>query len=158
MSSTGKNFVFAYAFLVVLPLVGLAGILRSGRSLHAPATIDGPWALRLDPPSNSAACANFWTTLSEKPLSLSQSGTGFVLSLPGAPAITGSGTLDGATLHASFDTNTAVNTGCNGHAVTMAANRDLAGKLSGTFAIADCPSCPPVGFLAERPAPDKGGH
>src|SRR5208283_757233 len=47
MSRTNRNFVFAYTFLVILPLAGLAGILKTGRNLTAPVSIDGVWILQV---------------------------------------------------------------------------------------------------------------
>ncbi len=157
MSSTGKNFVFAYSFLVILPLVGLAGVLRSGRTLQAPATIDGAWTVSLDSPqNNSTVCANVVAALAEKPLSISQSGTGFVLSVPGNPPLEGSGTLAGKTLRASFERTGGF---CGGHAATLIGSlNQQAGTLTGTLAVADCPSCAPVAFLGQRAIPGKGGH
>ena len=36
MAHSNRNFAVAYLFLVALPVLGLVGVLRSGRSLTAP--------------------------------------------------------------------------------------------------------------------------
>src|ERR1700675_4660309 len=98
MFHNNRNFVFAYAFLVVLPLVGLAGILKSGRRLTAPVWIDGVWSLQVDSAQlNSLPCGKVLAAIPDKAIAISQSGRSFVLSFPSAPKLTASGTLDGAT-------------------------------------------------------------
>ena len=48
MQNTSRNFVVAYIVLVGLPLAGLAGVLRSGRNLAAPMSVDGSWKVEAD--------------------------------------------------------------------------------------------------------------
>lgn len=47
MFRLNKNFTVAYLFLVLLPVFGLVGILRSGQTLKAPASMDGVWMLQV---------------------------------------------------------------------------------------------------------------
>jgi hypothetical protein len=56
MSHTNRNFVVAYTLLVGLPLLGLAGVLRSGRNITAPISIDGTWKIETQS-SSTQACA-----------------------------------------------------------------------------------------------------
>jgi hypothetical protein len=168
MSSTGRNFGFAYALLVILPLIGLAGVLRNGRGLSAPAAIDGIWSFHLDTAqSGSSSCGNLLAALSEKTISISQSGTTFVLSASGDPKITGSGTLAGSKFKAAFASTEPAVGACRGHQSVLIAELDKEqrlDKLAGTLSTTDCPSCSPVAFHAERAqvtapaAPNNGGH
>ena len=48
MSRTNRNFLIAYVVLVVLPIAGLFGVLKHGRSLAAPISVDGVWRLDAD--------------------------------------------------------------------------------------------------------------
>ena len=162
-----KNFVLAYTFLVLLPLVGLAGILKSGRRLTAPASIDGVWSLQLDSGQlDSQPCGRVLAALPDKAIVISQSGRSFILSAPGGPKVTGSGTLDGVTLRASLiaPPESSFETSCgSGRQLSLLAtidrNADPA-SLVGTLSVGDCPACASVGFQATRSAPatTQGGH
>lgn len=166
MSGTNKKFIFAYAFLVVLPLLGLAGILKSGRSMQAPASIDGLWSLQLDSGQlDSLPCGKVLAAVPDHAILISQSGDTFVLSFPGAPKITALGALDGTTLRASLnDVGASKESGCaDGQPFTMLATVDRRADstiLAGTFSPTNCPTCASVGFRAERQAAasPKGGH
>jgi len=166
VSGTNRKFVFAYAFLVVLPLLGLAGILKSGRGLQAPASIDGLWSLQLDSGQlASLPCGKVLAAIPDQAISISQSGNSFVLSFPSAPRITASGTLDGTTLQASVnDMRASKENGCaDGQPFTMLATVDRRADsriLAGTFSPTNCPTCASVSFKAERQAAasPKGDH
>ena len=166
MSGTNRKFVFAYAFLVVLPLLGLAGILKSGRHLQAPASIDGLWSLQLDSGQlDSLPCGKVLAAIPNQEILISQSGNSFVLSFPGAPKITASGALDGTTLRASLnDMGASKESGCaDGQPFTMLATVDRRADsriLAGKFSPTKCPTCASVDFQAERQAAasPKGGH
>lgn len=160
MSRTNRNFVFAYAFLVILPLAGLAGILKSGRSLTAPVSIDGEWILQVDPAQlDSLPCGKFLATIPDKAMVISQSGKSFVLSFPSGPKIIASGTLGGATLRATLtqaESSREVN--CTGErqlSLFATVERKTDGTfLSGALSVPDCASanCPSVAFRAQRQA------
>ena len=166
MSGTNGKFVFAYAFLVVLPLLGLAGILKSGRHLQAPASIDGLWSLQLDTRQlDSLPCGKVLAAIPDSAILISQSGNSFVLSFPSAPKVTASGTLEGVTLRASLtDLGSSHESSCgDGHQYTLLATVDRradSSLLAGTFSSANCPTCASVAFHAERQAAasPKGGH
>ena len=166
MSGTNRKFIFAYAFLVVLPLLGLAGILKTGRGLQAPASIDGLWSLQLDSGQlDSLPCGKVLAAIPDHAISISQSGNSFILSFPSAPKITASGALEGTTLRASLnDVEASKESDCPaGQPFTMLATVDRRADsriLAGTFSPTNCPTCPSVGFKAERQAAasPKGGH
>jgi|HubBroStandDraft_4_1064222.scaffolds.fasta_scaffold34910_2 hypothetical protein len=166
MSRTNRNFVFAYAFLVILPLVGLAGILKSGRSLTAPVSIDGAWIVQVDSAQlDSLPCGNVLTAIPDKAMVISQSGKSFVLSFPSGPKVTASGTLDGTTLRASITSpESSSETSCTGtpqlSLVATVDRRAESSFLVGALSAPSCPTCASVGFRAERQAAGapKGGH
>jgi hypothetical protein len=166
MSHTNRNFVFAYIFLVVLPLVGLAGILKAGRGMAAPVSIDGLWTMRADSAQVvSQPCDKVLADVSNKTIAIAQSGRSFVLSFPSEPKLTASGTLDGTNVRAllnwpaeSYDSSCV-----GGRELSLLASVDRrvdSNLLTGTLSMPNCPSCAPVGFHAERQAPatPKGGR
>jgi hypothetical protein len=166
MAGYNRNFVLAYAVLVVLPLVGLAGILRAGRSLTAPVSIDGLWALRLDPAQiDSLPCGKVLAAVPNQTIAIAQSGKSFVLSFPSGPKLTALGTLDGANLRVSlmWPTESSDSSCRGGSPLSLLASVDRkvdSNLLTGTLSLPNCQSCGSVGFRAERQAPatPKGGR
>lgn len=166
MSSTNRNFVLAYAFLVVLPLVGLAGILKAGHNLTAPVSIDGLWTMRVDPGQiGSLPCGKMLAAAPEKTIAIAQSGRTFVLTFPSGPQLTALGTLDGTTLRASLarPKESADSSCSDGFQFSLLASVDRridSNLLTGTLSSPTCASCAAVGFHAERqtPAASHGGH
>jgi hypothetical protein len=165
MSGTNRKFVFAYALLVILPLLGLAGILKNGRRLAAPPSIDGLWSLQVDPAQvDSLPCGRVLSAISDKTISISQSGSVLAFSFPGS-RITSLGTLDGTTVRASLNLpqESSPESGCGGHKLSLLATIDRpAGSRSlvGTLSALDCATCASARFRAERqsPAAPAGGH
>ncbi len=166
MSRTNRNFVFAYIFLVILPLAGLAGILKTGRNLTAPISIDGMWILQVNPAQlDSLPCGKILAAIPDKTMVISQSGKSFVLRFPGGPKFAASGTLDGTTLRASLTPQEALSeTSCTGAPqLSMLATVDQradSSSLEGALSVPNCPAGASAGFHAERqaaPAPE-GGH
>jgi hypothetical protein len=155
MSHTGRNFVFAYAFLVVLPLLGLAGVLRSGRHLSAPPAIDGLWSFQTDP-AEGVGCGFFLGSVPDKLLSISQSGKNFVLSTPSEPTITGTGMVERNAISASLiSPKASFQNGCRGGArefrlVAKVERQASSSILTGTLSAANCSSCATVPFKAQR--------
>jgi len=84
MSSARRNFIVAYVLLVLVPLVGLAGVLRAGRGLKAPISVEGVWKIdsaagtasekQVSEESGSAPCGLSDAALSNSSLLISQSG------------------------------------------------------------------------------------
>jgi hypothetical protein len=163
MSHTNRNFVMAYILLVGLPLLGLAGVLRSGRSLVAPISVDGVW--RIEPDTSHLivqACAKSAAALSASSVVISQSGKSLVLAFNNAAKTVASGTLDGANLKVSLapSRDSSSEAGCD-QGVVLAATVDPKTEpraLTGVLSVAGCPSCAPIEFHALRqPRGANGG-
>jgi len=157
-SHSNRNFVIAYILLVGLPLVGLAGVLRSGRNLNAPFSVDGAWKIDAGASHPSAApCTDFLSSVSNSPLSISQSGTSLVISLGGK---TTTGALAGKTIKAQFAGFNNANTDCKDRSLTLTATLDPQAEprtLSGRFSVEGCASCAPVEFRAVKQPRPAGG-
>jgi hypothetical protein len=163
MSGTNRKFVFAYTFLVILPLLGLAGILKNGRRLAAPPSIDGLWSVQVDPAQVDSPCGKVLAAISDKTISISQSGSVLALSFPSTSKITSFGTLDGTTVRASLNLpqESSSESSCGGRKLSLLATIDRpagSGPLVGTLSATDCPTCASARFRAERQSPAAGGH
>ena len=95
------RFLIAYALLVVLPVLGLVGVLKAGRMLTAPLSVDGVWkvdgnAVRID----GLRCA-VKDSLQGASLLITQSGRNLVLNLNSGFKATAWGLIDGGTIQAS---------------------------------------------------------
>lgn len=167
MSHANRNFIIAYILLVALPIVGLVGVLKTGRGLTAPISVDGLWQLLADPVRMaSLPCGKSLGQSPETALAISQSGKNFTLSLTNGPTSTASGTLEGTRLTASIMPSAvwSEETGCGvGRQLSLVATVDLKTEprsLAGMLSVNDCPSCATVEFRAVRLAPPakKGSH
>jgi hypothetical protein len=154
-----RNFVIAYILLVGLPLLALVGVLRSGRSLNAPFSVDGAWKIdaRATHPSTTP-CGDFLSSISNSPVSISQSGTSLVIGLGGK---TTTGTLAGKAIKAQFagaDNPNAAD--CKDRGLTLTATLDPLTEprtLSGRLSVENCDSCVPVEFRAVKQPRPAGG-
>jgi len=157
MSRVGRNFVIAYIVLVGLPLVGLAGVLRSGRHLKAPVSVDGVWKIEAQNSSPGNHLCNAVSNLFNSPLLISQSGRSFEISSKGNPAT--SGVLDDKNLTSSMWTGSY--SACGNGQITLAAVVDPTAEprsLTGQLSFPGCQSCAPVDFRAVRqPKVQSGG-
>jgi hypothetical protein len=154
MSSTNTRFLVAYALLVGLPLLGLAGALKTGRKLTAPISVNGAWKLEIDDHLlTSQPCLKAITSLQHSAMVISQSGKQFALNFGAESKLPGSGTISGLDLSAEVATSRAgAETACGGNGVlSIAATLDpkTASVMSGTISVNDCSSCSPVKFQAE---------
>ena len=145
---------------MALPLLGLVGILRSGRGLTAPFSVDGAWKIESGASGPSASsCGNFFSSVSNAPLSISQSGKSLVVALSGAKTTTG--TLDGKTIKAQF--TAADKSGpaeCGDGGLILTATLDPMAEprtLRGTLSVEGCSSCAPLEFRAVRQPKSPGG-
>ena len=162
MFHSNRNFAIAYVFLVALPIAGLAGILRSGRNLKAPASIDGVWMINtvrtVETPSS---CVSTFGLNVDAQVALSQSGRNFEIS---TDKITGTGIVEGSTLRASLRSvrprRAVANCGSN-DSLILTATLDAAASphaLSGVLSVPGCPSCESVEFHAtKQPATQEKG-
>jgi hypothetical protein len=163
MSRTNRNFVIAYILLVGLPLAGLVGVLRTGRSLRAPISIDGTWKIEADVSRlKSTPCSQVLYSLANSPVLISQSGKTFVLTFNNGPKTSAAGVLEGQTLSVLLTLEPVSGSGCMAaQPLTLVATVDPHSEprsLTGSLAINDCASCAPLEFHAVRqPRPKKEG-
>ena len=155
----------AYVVLVAVPLLGLAGVLKGGRRLVAPPSVDGMWSMQLDSAQlSSLPCGKTLAATPDKTIAISQSGRTFVLSFPNGPKANAIGNLEGSSMHVSVmpSPEWSAENGCgNGRALTLLATVDAKARprsLAGSFSIDDCPTCRPVEFRAvQQSAPSTKG-
>jgi len=157
MSPTNRNFVMAYIVLVGLPLLGLVGVLRNGRTLSAPVSVEGRWTFQADPRQPVyQPCLQALISLPNPGMTISQSGKSLVVSLHDPARLTGSGIIEGSTIHASLlpPRGVANGTDCSGEqALSFAAAIDPKTdpkSLAGTLSVSLCSSCAPLPFHATR--------
>lgn len=153
MAHTNRNFVIAYVLLVGIPLLALAGVLRSGRSLKAPFSVDGVWKVDADASHAPASgCGDLLSAMAASPLSISQSGTSLVIGIGAGRTTTGN--LDGKTVRAQFGgTVNSTSAGCGDHSFALAATLDPLTEprtLSGKLSVDGCDTCAPLDFRATR--------
>ena len=162
MTTTNRNFVIAYALLVALPVAGLLGILKYGRTLQAPVSVDGVWKLQSDVSRFSQLpCGNVLAAAQDPTINISQSGRGFTLDIANGFRTKASGVIEGNTLIATLSPSPAP--GCTTGQVQLTASVDATVEprtLAGVLSVADCPTCTPVEFRASRPrvATKRGAH
>jgi hypothetical protein len=155
-SHPNRNFVLAYIFLVGLPVVGLLGVLKNGRTLRAPHSIDGIWQFQAD--ADQLALLPCGRVFAENPnlaLAVSQSGKNFTLTIVNGPKARASGVLDGTTVKASIAASTEwpqENCGTD-RKLTLLATLDPTAQppsLSGEISVPNCAECKAVPFRAAR--------
>ncbi len=162
MSHTSRNFVVAYVLLVGLPLLGLAGVLRTGRTLTAPISVDGVWKIEADASRLSGgSCAKTLASLSNSSVGISQSGKNLVLAFNNPSKTVASGALDGKTLKASIVPVRDSSSDCADRSLALTATVDPKSdprSLTGVLIVSACSSCTPVEFHATRqPKSSAGG-
>src|SRR5207245_2606549 len=102
MSKANRNFIIAYVVLVGLPILGLVGVLKTGRTLGAPFSVDGTWKLQADAVRLQALPCGKSLASPDIAMSVSQSGANFTLDLVSGPKSLSSGVLDGTNWEASI--------------------------------------------------------
>ena len=151
MPHSNRNFAIAYVFLVALPITGLVGVLRSGRNLKAPTSVDGAWKVRTGAATGDpSSCPSLLALYADAPVTISQSGTNFGIS---SGQTGGTGVIEGVRLHASLrPSGGAPLANCaGGGSVSLAATLDADTNprvMSGILSVAGCPSCESVEFQA----------
>jgi len=157
MSRTSRNFVVAYIFLVGLPLIGLAGVLRSGRHLAAPISVDGNWKVEASNSTKTASCAAVATFLSS-PVSISQSGRNLVVTFGNGKSVV-PGALEDNSIKTSIPVDGEPGTQCGQAILTAIVDAKSAPRvMTGQLAFLGCPSCAPFAFHAVRqPKTGTGG-
>jgi hypothetical protein len=161
MSHRSRNFVVAYILLVGLPLLGLAGVLRSGRSLTAPISVDGVWKIEAD--TRRLAAPSCDKSQSFSSVVISQSGKSLVLTFNNASKTVSSGVLEGKSLKASVvpEWDSSSKSGCgDDEPFTLTATVDPNTEprsMTGLLSVNACTSCVPVEFHAVRQPRAAGG-
>lgn len=156
MSGMNKIFVVAYALLVALPLLGLAGILNYGRRLTAPLSVDGVW--HFETGSNGLAdllCVKNDVLIHDGSVAISQSGKVLALNVSGQTQFAATGSIEGNKVTASIlPSGSGQRAGCrNDRPVTLSATVTPGADprfLVGVLTLKDCASCIPVEFHAVR--------
>jgi hypothetical protein len=162
MSKANRMFVLFYILLVGLPILGLIGVLRKGRGLTPPISVDGSWKVQTDGVS-ALPCGNS-SPASNVTFAISQSGETFTMNLGGAQKTAIFGALDGTTLKAGGPSSAwpGENSCASGHDFSLIATVDPKANpraLAGTISVNDCATCSPVDFHAVRQVPaEKGGR
>jgi len=161
MANHNRSFALAYVFLVVLPVVGLAGVLRGGRGLVAPISLGGTWKIQAGPAALASMTCSSMASSQTPNLVIIQSGKNFTLNLAGYPRPVGAGEIEGTAVSASVPL--AASGACIGKTVKLAAKVDpklTPRAMDGTLALNDCATCAPIAFHAtqEDQAKAKGGH
>jgi len=156
VSRLNKNFAIAYVFLVVLPIFGMLGILRSGQNLKAPTSVDGVWIIQAAAPNGTITwCMSALGLEADTPVTISQSGKNFAIH---AGKTGGTGLIEGTTLHALLRPTgsllAASHCGRDGSVLLTATVEAQASPraLSGALSLAGCLSCESMEFNAVKQA------
>jgi len=156
LSRTNRNFLIAYSLLVGLPLLGLAGVLRTGRHLTAPISIDGQWKLETSMGSLSGACMKSVSLLPDSLMTISQSGKGLVLGFSNGPKLNGSAVLDGTAVNGALSQSD--DSGCSLDLLASVDGKSESRAISGSMSVTGCPTCGSVTWNAVRAGrPEKKG-
>ena len=157
MLGTTNKFVVAYTFLVVLPVLGLAGLLSYGRGLTAPLSVSGVWHFQTG--SNRMAdlrCVNADVLNRDGSVVILQSGKVLTLHIGGGSKPGAIGSIEKDTMTASFmaPAGPEKSDGCGKDSVltlnaTVSTDTDPR-ILVGVLTLPDCASCTPVEFKAVR--------
>lgn len=161
MTHINRRFALGYLLLVIVPIIGLGGILRSGGKLTAPPAIGGVWKMHVRAESLAfLPCARAFTMLRDVEFTVSQSGKDFTLNFANWETSAASGTIDGTRIKANIlaSTQRAAQAGCSGGRVlslTASLDSEATPKLIlGVLALNDCATCAPAEFRAVREADD----
>lgn len=154
MSRTSRNFVIAYVVLVGLPLLALAAVLRSGRSLKAPISVDGSWKVTaMSSDSGNQPCAETLASVSKVPLHISQSGASLFVSV-GDAAASVDGKLEGTGVKANLSVPPKLSvSACSASSILLSATVDPKSEprsLTGTLSMPGCASCEALPIRAVR--------
>jgi hypothetical protein len=115
--------------------------------------VDGAWKVDAGAAHAPATpCGDFLSSVSNSPVSISQSGTSLVIGLGSGK--TTMGTLDGKIIKAQFAASASPNAeDCSDHNLSLTATLDPLTEprtLSGRISVEGCATCAPVEFHATR--------
>jgi len=156
MSSTNRRFLVAYVLLVCGPLAALIGVLKVGRSLTAPLSMDGVWKVDVIPGTPPAdPCDQAVSVLLDSPIVVSQSGKHLEITFKGVSHAVVRGELDGREIKASLELS-----GCTNAQFKLMASVEAKSEpraLTGSLAPTNCASCAPLEFRAVRQPKSQNG-
>lgn len=157
MKRTNGSFLLAYLLLVVLPLLGLTGVLKQGHKLTAPIAVGGLWKMQVDGGNVATLpCGKSLLASGDSSFVISQSGKTFTLNFINSAMFSISGTVEGTTIKANVSPSPALakEAGCGAERVfslTATANSEAnVSSLAGALSVSDCQACAPVEFRAFR--------
>ena len=157
LSPANRKFVLAYTLLVGLPLLGLAGVLRFGRGLTAPISVDGVWQFGTDQAHlPHGKCGKGLASLEGSLVTFSQSGRELTVTVNNEWSATGSGVIEGTTLNATVPLLQASTNepGCGSdNVLTLRATIDPKlepRSMQGMVSFHECASCSSVSYQAVR--------
>jgi hypothetical protein len=163
MKRTNLDFALAYVILVALPLLGLAGVLRSGRTLAAPVSVGGLWRIHANLGKTGVLPCGLSLATASESITISQSGSRFALRFSNSP-MSASGAIEGTTIKASLMPTAGWQreAGCDDWRVlslTASVNSSTNPRfLAGVLSVDGCPSCAPLHFHAVREERATGGY
>lgn len=150
------NFAMAYLLGVVLPLLVLAAVLRSERTLVAPVSVGGIWKIQAGGDELVALSCGRSLAIADSSFTISQSGKSFALNFENAGMSSASGSVEGTTLRASMlpVAKWAREARCKEkNRLSFTATVDSSTNLrflAVVLSANDCPTCAPVHFRAVR--------
>ena len=161
MTNSNRNFVFAYVLLVAVPLVGLVGILRSGRKLSAPISVGGVWKINASQDQLAALHCGKFLLAQNTAFTISQSGRAFTMNLSNSVWSATGGAIEGSTINATLIPSAAAasEAGCGEQSLSLTATVDAKASprsLQGTLRGLNCAGCAPVEFHGIREEQGKG--
>lgn len=150
----------AYLGLVGIPVLVVAGVLRAGEGLTAPASVKGEWLLQFDSRTlEPGGCVPSFARQSKPSLMITQSGTHLLLRLGDEQKTVAAGVLEGAVLSSrevlvGLDVHRG-NPACTVSPARLALHamldRDsVPHRLRGEITNLDCQSCAAIPFQATR--------
>jgi hypothetical protein len=146
--------MIAYVLLVGGPLLGIAGVLKAGRHLAAPISVNGTWSVTANSTRLSPGPCGEANSLSNLSLVISQSGSSLSLAFEGPTRASGFGVLDGNNLKAPLivTRDASPQAGCaSSQPLTLTATVDpnaTPRSLTGSLLVDGCTACTPVAFHA----------
>ncbi len=148
-----KGFVLAYVLLVGLPILGVIGVLRVGRHLNAPLSVNGVWKLQGEVTVAGLSCPQGAAALQDG-LTISQSGRELEASL-GTTGTAATGSLEGTAIKAPLPLPQACGTDRQLMLTATVDPNSNPRAMSGTLSVIGCSSCSPVQVQAVLQVRDK---
>lgn len=157
MKPATRRFAAAYILLVVLPVLGLLAVLRAGRFLKAPFSVDGTWNVKIE----NDKTANFRCKVfgENSSMAISQSGEKFILTISGGRNAASPGFIRDTDLNARLQPLDAASP-CGATTLTATLDPNTTPRsMTGLLSPEHCAACEPIHFSALRQTPEpKAAH